>query len=149
MDLTTEVRKKMMDLLARREHSEHELREKLEAHFCQNEDGDEKASEAIDAALQHARLKNWLPDPQELAMEVAEQLRRKGKGAAYINQYLEQKGLPFVSSSDENELEKAQELVKTKYRDISDEKTKHQAARFLASRGFDEEIVRKVVYEEF
>jgi regulatory protein len=144
------VRRKMMDLMAVREHSEAELRAKLEQKFGEIPEG----PEAIEAALEYGREKKWLADPAHLAAQTAEALHRKGKGIAFINHYLEEKGLPSIAMDSELELEKARQLVKNKHLETqnlnADEKEAVQAklARFLTSRGFDEDTLRKVIYEE-
>lgn len=162
-----------MDLVASRDHSEKELRTKLKNTFRRNllyrkrlaqkrgqeftEDTPENQKEiaaAIDEAIEFARDHQWLGDPADLAQKMAGMLHRKNKGISYINNYLQGKGLPPVTSDREIELEKALALVKNKYSDFSElsfeEKRKEQArvARFLAARGFDSEIVRKVIYEK-
>lgn len=134
----------MMDFLAHRDHSEVELRDKLHPHFTPEE---------IEKAIQYGQEKGWVPQSAEDSLELSEKtattLRRKGKGAAYINNYLEKKGLPQLEFSPAEELEKAQELVKNKFSDprFMDRKEKAKVGRFLISRGFDPEIARKVIYE--
>lgn len=167
------AKRKLMDLVASRDHSEKELRSKLREAFRRNlqyrkrlatkrgqeftEDTPENQAEiavAIDEAIEFARKHSWLGNPEDLAQKMAGMLHRKNKGIAYINNYLQGKGLPPVTTDREIELEKALALVKNKYSDFSElpfaEKRKEQArvARFLASRGFDPEIVRKVIYEK-
>lgn len=141
--------KKMMDYLARRNHTELELREKLKGRYEVDE---------IENAINHAKNKAWIAGSEEASMvesqEIAAALKSKGKGIHYINQYLSKKGLPEISSDSGEELEKARQLVENKFDSTADlspeesEKQKAKRARFLASRGFDEEIVRKVIYEE-
>ncbi len=143
------ARNKMMDLLARREHTEKELRLKLEDSFPRAE---------IEEAIEFGKKSKWIANSDEtlaaLAEKTAEDLRRRGKGTLFINSYLEEKGLPKVSVNDSEELEKARRLVENKFSGFnsldSEEKAPLNAkvGRFLISRGFDEEIVRKVVYGE-
>lgn len=139
----------MMNYLARRNHSEKELREKLESQYT---------PEDIENAIAYGKSKGWIPDSEQdliaLAEKTAADLRRRGKGSEYINQYLEQKGLPAIKSDSMDELEKARQLVKNKFTplesptDREQEKYKAKMGRFLVSRGFDTEIVRKVIYED-
>ena len=167
------AKRKVMDLVATRDHSEKELRTKLRTYFRRNilyrkrlaqkhgkeytEDTPEnqaEITEAIDLAIEFARDHKWLGDPEVLAGKMAGMLHRKNKGISYINNYLKGKGLPPITGDRDLELEKALALVKNKFSDFSKlpfgEKRKEQArvARFLASRGFDSEIVRKVIYEK-
>ncbi len=142
----TSARNKMMDYLARRDHSEKELRKKLKDKFTPEE---------IDRAIAYGKTEGWIPNSEEgiqaLAEKTAATLRRKGKGTLYINNYLREKGLPRVAPNPSEELEKARELAHNKFSDISkmDRKEKGKVARFLISRGFGLDIVRKVIYEEF
>lgn len=132
----------IMNLLARRDHSERELRQKLRRR--------EFSSEEIERALEKARTQNWMADPEKLAERWAEQLHRKSKGIHYINSSLSEKGLPPVARDESLELEKALKLIKNKYSDFSNfsREEKAKAARFLASRGFDSTTVRKVMHYE-
>lgn len=136
---------KMMDHLARRDHSEKELRKKLKDKFT---------AEEIDAAIEYGKNQGWIPDSAAGALALAEKtaatLRRKGKGPLYINQYLKEKGLPPVASQPAEELEKARELAHNKFSNIEsmDRKEKAKVGRFLISRGFSLETVRKVIYEK-
>lgn len=143
------ARNKMMDLLARRDHSEKELRQKLKGKFT---------SEEIDLAVEYGKQGRWIPDTVEtrsvLAEKMAGALHRKGKGIRYINGYLAEKGLPPVAADPMEELEKARALVDNKFSDVetSDRKKaakqKAKIGNFLMSRGFDMEVVRKVIYEK-
>jgi regulatory protein len=138
-------RNKMMDYLAHREHSEKELREKLNQQF---------SPEEIDAAIEYGKKHAWIPSSsqelQALSNQAADALHRKKKGILYINSFLQQKGLPEVQPNSSLELEKAQDLVKNKYKkEPSSNKRDQQIARFLASRGFDSDIIEQVVQDLF
>ena len=141
---TDSARNQMMDILARRDHSEKELREKLNGKF---------PSDEVESAIEFAKSKGWIPESEEdqmrLSQKIADDLKRKGKGHEYINQYLEQKGLAPVPFDPAEELEKARQLVENKFSDMKqmDQKQKAKAGRFLSARGFDLETVRKVIYE--
>ncbi|AHI04860.1 regulatory protein RecX [Bdellovibrio bacteriovorus W] len=142
------MKKKVMDMIARRDHSEKELRSKLKEKFAEAEN----LSSLIDEAIEFAKDNNWLGDPQRLAERFADMLHRRNKGINFINNYLREKGLPSVGSDNDFELEKALELVKNKYRIDSDRKLsreeKAKVGRFLVARGFDSGTVRKVIYEK-
>ena len=138
------ARNKMMDYLAKRDHSVSEIKLKLKkAKFTDSE---------IASAIEYGVQNNWLPNSPEsntkLSEKVAESLHRKGKGIHYINQYLAQKGLPEIKNTDELELEKAFRLVKNKFsgKDLTDKAVKAKLGRFLVSRGFEMSIVRKVIF---
>ncbi|MBX2988523.1 MAG: regulatory protein RecX [Bdellovibrionaceae bacterium] len=130
-----------MDLLARRDHSEKELLEKLADRFPREE---------ILEAVQFARDNRWMPDEKDLSLRVADSLHRRSKGIRSINQKLKEKGLPTVSGDPEVELEKALRLAQTKWsgEEPPDRATRERIGRFLLSRGFESGIVRKVIYEK-
>jgi regulatory protein len=129
------IKDKLMDYLARRDQSELELKRKLKKNY---------SPEEITAVLEWARQHKWLAEPETISQKVANTLHRKYKGIHFINQYLREKGLPSVGRDGEVELEKARHLVKNK----SSKKDKNKLIRFLASRGFDSEIIRKVTHEK-
>ena len=162
-----------MDLVALRDHSEKELRTKLLTYFKRNFQYRQRAAkkqgrdltaefasqqqeiaDAIEGAIEFAKTHQWICKPAGLSEKMARMLHRKNKGISYINNYLKEKGLPAVTQDRDLELEKALALVKNKYSDFPqlsyEDKRKEQArvARFLASRGFDSETVRKVIYEK-
>lgn len=140
------AKRKVMDIIARRDHSEKELRQKLRDKFGDEEDG----MEAIEEAIAFAKDNNWLGDPSALAYRLADMLHRRNKGIYYINNYLREKGLPAVETDRALELEKALAIVKNKYDEDYDftREDKARVGRLLASRGFDSETVRKVLYEK-
>ncbi len=80
----------MMDYLARRDHSEKELRTKLQrCDFSQEE---------IEKALDFAKNNNWLPKSEELSEKVAQQLHQKKKRYGLHQYVLGRKG---TASCDE------------------------------------------------
>jgi regulatory protein len=143
------ARNKMMDMLSRRDHSELEVRKKLRGKF---------EAEEIDAAIDYGKERGWLPDTEvaqtQLAEKAAQSLHRKRKGINYINHFLSERGLPEVRPDDELELEKALSLVENKSFNWSKldsdkkQKVKAKLGRFLQARGFENAIVRKVIYEK-
>ncbi len=143
---STTARNKVMDYLARRDHSEKELRQKLKRQY---------SSEEIEIAINYGKDRGWIPNDaasrKALAVKAAESLHRKKKGIIYINSFLKKKGLPEVESNDEQELEKAQELVKNKYSlsEVTDSEEKRRLvtklSRFLLSRGFRRNTIQQVI----
>ena len=142
------AKKQIMDHMARRNHSELELREKLEFVF---------ASEIIDDALAWAKQQNWFVSPESLTAYVVEQLQRRGKGIAAINRSLEAKGLQPVILSAADELDKARKVAFAKWSaddfdglDLKDaQKLKTKIMRLLISRGFDEDIIQDILKKDF
>ncbi len=133
-------------MIARRDHSEKELRTKLKEKFSDEED----VGDIIDEAIEFAKDNRWLGDPVDLAHRLADMLHRRNKGIYYINNYLKEKGLPAVETDRALELEKALAIVKNKYDEDHNfsREEKARVGRLLASRGFDSETVRKVIYEK-
>lgn len=132
----------LIRLLAQRDHSPLELRTKL----TKNHD-----TPVVNQVLDWATKKGWLPDNpeslQRLAVQMSQDLHRQKKGIAYINNKLDSIGLPPVVSVAEQELEKAQALIQTKFAkaDHSDPKVIAKAHRFLMSRGFSSEIIDQML----
>ena len=144
------ARNTLMNILARREHTEKEVRQKLRNKF---------PAEEVDRAVRYAKEHNWLPNSdvalQELAERTARMLQRKGKGAIYIKEYLKENGLSPVKIDSQQELEQAKTLVKNKFglgdfedNEVIDQTLKTKVGRFLIARGFNLSTVRKVIYEE-
>lgn len=129
------ARVKAMDYLARRDHSEKELREKLKKNYSQEE---------IDAALKELTDRGWLLPPQELTEKVTQNLHSKKKGFLYIQNFLRQKGLPEATRDGEVEFQKAMELVESRVENLQDHK---RLASLLKNRGFDTETISRVIYE--
>ncbi len=135
------AREKVMDLLARRDHSELELKRKLAAHYEAKE---------IEDAIQFAKESKWMKPPEELAQTVASQLGRRGKGTRYIQRFLRSKGWPGVRKDADDEREKALELIAIKLRREPPFAFEEQAkiARLLKNRGYDDETIRRVIHEK-
>ncbi len=147
MDLA-QAKKKIMDYVAHRDHSEKELRQKME-HQC--------ASDIIDEALSWAKMQKWLATPEDLTLKLAEQLHQRGQGIEVINQKLEAKGLPQIQSTSDQEFSKACDLVLAKwsknvFNDLTSsesQKLKGKIMRFLLSRGYELEIVEQILKNEY
>ncbi|NCN40024.1 regulatory protein RecX [bacterium] len=144
--LFSEALKKAADLLARRNHSEKELREKLSSFYDRD---------LIDQVVSEAQRKQWLLSPKELAEQAAKTWARANKSAKYIEEQLTRRGLAPVGWLEEDEINKIRTLLAKKFKlsedDIIDldEKVRVKAYRFLMYRGFSEEIIRKVIHEQF
>lgn len=136
------ARHRVMDMIARRDHSEKEIRTKL---------ADKEHTPAeIEDALDYARDNRWLAEPEVISERMANFLHRRNKGVIAINHKLREKGLPSVASDPEQELEKALYLAQTKWskEEPPDRSMRDKIGRFLLSRGFEPSIVRKVIYEK-
>lgn len=124
---------RIQDYIAKRDHSEKELRQKLAKYH---------KLEEIEVALSAAADAGWLADPQIIAERVAAALGRRGKGHHFIQGYLRRKGLPSSLRDPENEFEKAKRLLENKLR-AGDSRDK--ALRLLRNRGYDLEVISKVL----
>lgn len=142
-----EAKRKLMDLVARRDHSVKELRQKL-LQRCE--------PEIVDQVLQWAEQQNWLAPPEKIKNQIAEQLSRRGKGIRKINQKLKELGLDSVRADLEDEFEKAKRLVGAKWTttdfkglDFKEaQKLKAKVMRFLAARGFESAVISKILKTE-
>ncbi len=142
-----EAKKKIMDYVARRDHSAHELREKLSGHF---------QTDVIDEAMGWAEQQNWLVSADTLKNDIIEKLNRRGQGNAKINEKLAALGLGHSETSSAQEYEKAKKLALEKWSPenfvelaaLDRQKLTAKIARFLSSRGFDSEIVLSVINNE-
>jgi SOS response regulatory protein OraA/RecX len=130
---------KLAKLLSQRDHSEKELKQKLAVHF---------QLEIIEKAIECAKNNRWLAKESELAEKVAQILGRKKKGQLYIQNYLRRKGLPQVAFDRDQEMNNARTLLASKFGSEIDFETKQRAYRFLAHRGFEDYIIREVLYEK-
>lgn len=93
---------RLIQMLSRRDHSEREIRNKLAKA--------KHSAEEIDAALETARSRKWLPDESVLAAREAGRLARIGKSPQQIKSWLSKKGLPtsgIAAELAENESESA------------------------------------------
>ena len=144
------IKRRVMDLIAKRDHSEKELKQKLsrvkkwdrqESRFSKER---LYTDEEIKTVIEWARDNRWLQEGTYLSERWAESLNRKKKGIKYINAYLSQKGLPAIKKDEEAEFDKAVYLLKRKIGSKElDPPMKAKLTRFLMSRGFDSETIRK------
>lgn len=133
------ARKYAMYLFARRDHSEKELRERLEKN-------NKYQQETVEQVIKEAWENKWLIPPEELSERVARYLHEKFKGHIYINQYLRKKGLPEVELNEDLEIQKAQEIIERKYKNqIEDFQKRVKIHRFLSSRGFISPTIQQVL----
>lgn len=135
--------------LAQREHSRAELERKL-ARFVSEEADESSAHEQIAAALDDLAAKGFLSD-QRTADSVL-----SGQGARFGSRRLKQtmlaKGLApaLVASTLQQaratELERAREVWRRRFgAPASDAAGRAKQMRFLAGRGFDGDVIRRVV----
>ena len=134
--------------LSQREHSRLELERKLARHA---EDTPEAtAAQQIAAALDELTALGFISEARVAESVFASQARRVG--ALRLKQTLQAKGLApelvaqTVQAARSTELERAQALWQRRFGAApADAATRVRQMRFLAGRGFDGEVVRKVV----
>lgn len=138
----SDLRSRALAHLARREHSRAELARKLAPH---TEDRNE-----IDALLDDFAGRGWLDEVRFADMVV--QARRGRFGSQRIAHELREKGVSeetiaaALGQAQENELETARTVWAKKFGAVSaDAKERAKQMRFLASRGFGAETIRRVV----
>lgn len=143
-----QAKKKLMDFVAKRDHTEKELRTKLLLR-CD--------PEIVEQTLIWAKEQNWLSAPEKLKTQFAEQLSRRGKGVRKINQKLKELGLDSVKIDKEDELAKARKLVLGKW-SVADfkgldykesQKLKAKIMRYLVTRGYESDVVSTILKNEF
>jgi SOS response regulatory protein OraA/RecX len=156
------AREKLMDYLARRLHSELELRTKLAKSEIYS--GDE-----IEAAIAFAKESNWMMPPEEISERVSIEMGRKRKGHRFINQFLKTKGLPPIEKDPDEELRKAAAVLvkmsqpparprraagwaglaksfeESLQERLQAQKERQKLQRLLLNRGFDEDTIRRAV----
>ena len=128
---------KALDILSRRDHSEHEMRQKLKKYGA--------SSEEISAVVTALQYKKLLDDAQFAERYAESMLRQKPVGPLWITAKLLQKGIDrslaeevvsrcFPAGAEEKLAAKAARQWKQLHPAKADDK--QRLARFLASRGF-------------
>lgn len=141
----SELRTKALKLLSQREHSRQELRRKLQG-------GEDVARAEVEALLDDLVERNWLSDARFAVAYVdanaarfgrfrlENELRERGVADDAIRDALAQ--LP----NEDDELSRAQEVWRKKFRQPpQDAAERAKQARFMQTRGFGFDIIRKVL----
>lgn len=137
-----DLRERALRLLARREHSRAELVRKLgQAGFAQDD---------IEALLDEFEEKKWLSDRRFAESYVAD--HRARAGAVKLTYDLRQRGVAdsiiseVLSDNRDSELERARGVWQKKFPSTSTSVTeKAKQVRFLQSRGFSIDVIRRVI----
>jgi SOS response regulatory protein OraA/RecX len=127
-------------LLAMRDHSVFELKQKLGRRF---------EEDLVNMVLEEAESRRWLIPEEDVARRLSESLSRRGKSAGYIQAQLRKRRLPEQEVNHEDELEKARSLLVKKF---GAEKLSYEdrakAYRYLKYRGFADQWIRKAINNE-
>ena len=139
------LRQRALEYLGKREYSCKELGQKLKPYL--DEDGD---LDSITAILDDFKTRGWLSDAR--FTEQMLNARRAKFGSSKIIHELREKGIDSdliegaVEQLKETELDSAKEIWQKKYKNVPanrDEWAKQ--ARFLQSRGFGFDVIKKVL----
>jgi regulatory protein len=137
-----ELRERALRLLARREHSRAELVRKLESAGFVRQD--------IAPLLDAFETQNWLSDRRFAESYVAD--HRARAGSIKLAYDLRQRGVSdgiiesVLGDNRDSELERACEVWKRKFGAApADRANKARQMRFLQSRGFTSEVIRRVI----
>ena len=138
------LRERALGYLARREHSRFELARKLGQGGVAHHD--------IDALLDEFEQKNWLSDRRFAESWVAD--HRARAGSIKLAYDLRQRGVSdgiiseVLSGHRDSELERAREVWQKKFGSApADAAEKAKQMRFLQSRGFTPEAIRRVMVD--
>jgi regulatory protein len=139
-----DLRERALRLLARREHSRAELVRKLEQAGFETSD--------IQPLLDEFENKNWLSDRRFAESYVAD--HRARAGSIKLAYDLRQRGVSdsiieaLLSDNRDSEVERAREVWKKKFGSLpADAAEKSRQMRFMQSRGFTFEIIRRAIGE--
>ena len=140
----TIVYNKSLDLVSRREHSRHELMQKLDKRYP-------ATSPIIEEVLDKLEI-NKILDDERFAEMYLNSRARKGFGPKKIEMELNSRKVDslFISNAIEayeNWLENAQKVLKKKFKDQKpvDYQSKMKQKQFLFSRGFSAPIIDKLL----
>jgi len=137
-----DLRERALGLLARREHSRIELIRKLERAGFSRDD--------IDPLLDAFEAKNWLSDRRFAESYVAD--HRARAGSIKLAYDLRQRGVgdgiieSVLGDHRDSELDRAREVWQKKFGTApADMAEKARQIRFLQSRGFTSEVIRRAI----
>ena len=136
------LRQRALEYLGKREYSYHELGQKLKTYAEENDD--------IGAILEDFKTRGWLSDKRFTDQLV--HARQVKFGASKVANELRQKGVAddlvrdAVEKLKENELENALEVWRKKFKAPASSRDEWaKQARFLQSRGFGFDVIKKVL----
>ncbi len=142
------LRQRALEYLGKREYSYKELGQKLKPYLDESEDAD-----SITAILDDFKARGWLSDARFTEQMV--HARRAKFGSSKIVHELREKGVEStliegaIEQLKETELDSAKEVWQKKYKQAPanrDEWAKQ--ARFLQSRGFGFDVIKKVLNQQ-
>ncbi|MDE0119556.1 MAG: regulatory protein RecX [Bdellovibrionales bacterium] len=131
---------KLQTYICYRTHSEYELECKLKKHFNKQD---------VMKALCLAKKQKWLPEPEEIAEQLINELHRKNRGWLLIQAALKRKHLPSTQRQEALEEKKCRWWMEKKFKHIQNppQNIIQKMHRFLSYRGFEQSIIKKVIYD--
>ena len=139
------LRQRALEYLGKREYSYQELGQKLKPYLDEADDED-----SITAILEDFKTRGWLSDAR--FTEQVAHARRAKFGSSKIAHELREKGVSeelvgdALSKLKESDLSAATEVWRKKYKAVATDKNEWaKQARFLQSRGFGFDIIKKVL----
>ena len=142
------VKGRALRYLAQREHSRLELERKLAPHVADLPDAPAQAQ--IAAALDELTARGLLSEQRVADSVLSSQVQRFG--SRRLKQTLQAKGLPAemvaqtLQQARGTELERAREVWQRRFgRPAADATERARQMHFLAGRGFDGDVIRRVV----
>lgn len=139
------LRQRALEYLGKREYSYKELGQKLQPYLDENDDGD-----SITAILDDFKIRGWLSDKRFTeqivharrakfgSSKIVHELREKGVDSALIDGAIEQ--------LKDSELSSAVEVWRKKYKQAPADRSEWaKQARFLQSRGFSFDVIKKLM----
>lgn len=136
------MRQRALDYLAKREYSYVELGQKLKAFADESDD--------IPALLEDFKTRDWLSDARFTEQIV--HARQAKFGSARVAHELREKGVAddliagAVADVKANEFDNAREVWRKKYKEAPSSREEWaKQARFLQSRGFGFDVIKKVL----
>jgi regulatory protein len=154
-ELRTQAQEKAVQLLARREHGRRELNHKL----MQKLPGLQNLPGLVESVLDHCQQQGWLNEERFVEAAVREQMQRH-QGPFKIRHWLRQRCDrddlidAYLAYDNEVWVAMAQEALVKKFGPdlaaLSEERKQQQRAqRFLHSRGFEGDHIRRAMNTEF
>ncbi len=143
-----QTKRKIMDLMARRDHSAREIQNKLKRRA---------EPDTLKAALAWAEEQSWIPSEEKLQDQVTRAMSVRKKGQNALNLKLQQLGLKPVRLNADVELEIALRALESRFKsdilkglDFKEfQKQKAKTMRFLLSKGFSSSVIQKAVKAYF
>ncbi|WP_210397035.1 regulatory protein RecX [Motiliproteus sediminis] len=140
-EITQQLRNRAIALLARREHSQHELTTKLA--------GSEASAEQVAEVIAQLQA-DGLQSDERYAASLVRSLVARGQGPLRVHQSLKQKGVSgelarlALEAADVDWFSQAEMVQQKRFGDVTTDTPKEYArqVRFMLYRGFDQDQVR-------